>query len=49
MVFPWFSFGPSEPPKDWIVQAMNRALERLQDLDLDVRIVTYAGGLVTYR
>ena len=25
---------------------MNRAFERLQHLDLDVRIVTYAGGLV---
>eukprot|EP00435_Cladocopium_sp_Y103_P010994 s4208_g2.t2 len=29
---------------EWIVQAMNRAFQRLQDVDLDVRIVTYAGS-----
>ncbi|CAL1162495.1 unnamed protein product [Cladocopium goreaui] len=29
---------------EWIVQAMDRAFQRLQDADLDVRIVTYAGS-----
>lgn len=28
---------------DWIVAAMRRAFRSCQDLDLDVRIVTYAG------
>lgn len=30
--------------KEWITQAMERAFHQLKDVDLDVRIVTYAGA-----
>eukprot|EP00438_Fugacium_kawagutii_P004215 Skav215947 [mRNA] locus=scaffold226:762472:772476:+ [translate_table: standard] len=45
---PFFYGRPPSPPqldkKDWIVHAMDRAFRLLKDVDLDVRIVTYAGS-----